>query len=46
MTKMKKTMMICAMMSLALSAGAQGNNTGMGGEDGNYESLASRLFKL
>ena len=38
--------MICAMMSLALGASAQGNNTGMGGEDGNYESLASRLFKL
>lgn len=43
---MKKIMMICAMMSLALGASAQGNNTGMGGEDGNYESLASRLFKL
>ena len=43
---MKKIMMICAMMSLTLGASAQGNNTGMGGEDGNYESLASRLFKL
>lgn len=43
---MKKIMMICAMMSLALGASAQGNNTGMGGEDDNYESLASRLFKL
>lgn len=43
---MKKIMMICAMMSLALGASAQGNNTGMGGEDSNYESLASRLFKL
>lgn len=46
MINMKKIMMICAMMSLALGASAQGNNTGMGGEDGNYESLASRLFKL
>lgn len=46
MMNMKKIMMICAMMSLALGASAQGNNTGMGGEDGNYESLASRLFKL
>lgn len=43
---MKKIMMVCAMVSMTLGASAQGNNTGMGGNDGNYESLANRVFKL
>ena len=34
------------MISMTLGASAQGNNTGMGGNDGNYESLANRVFKL
>jgi len=39
---------ILAFMALivALNANAQGNNTGMGGNDGDYESLAQRVLKL
>ena len=34
------------MAGFALGASAQGNNTGMGGNDEGYESLAERVFKL
>ncbi len=33
-------------MVLALGANAQGRNTGMGGSDGDYQSLSERVFKL
>jgi hypothetical protein len=33
-------------IAIALCAHAQGNNTGLGGEDGDYQSLAERVFKL
>ena len=33
-------------MVLALGANAQGRNTGMGGADGDYQSLSERVFKL
>lgn len=35
-----------ALMICATSAFAQGNNTGMGGNDGNYQSIAERVLKL
>jgi len=39
---------ILALMALAvaLNANAQGGNTGMGGNDGDYQSLAERILKL
>lgn len=35
-----------AMMGMVLGASAQGNNTRMGGNDGDYQSLAERVLKL
>lgn len=35
-----------ALLGLSLGVSAQGKNTGMGGNDGNYESLAERVLKL
>jgi len=43
---MKKLLLIFLTVALALNAVAQGNNTRMGGEDGDYQSLAERLLKL
>ena len=34
------------MFATALFAGAQGNNTGMGDENDDEQSLAERIFKL
>lgn len=43
---MKRLFIMAAGVLLAAGAYAQGNNTGMGGNDGNYESLAERVLKL
>ena len=43
---MKRILFIAVAMVLALSANAQGRNTGMGGSDGDYQSLSERVFKL
>jgi hypothetical protein len=43
---MKKTLLSALLLCVALQAGAQGGNTGMGGEDGNFQSLAERLAKV
>lgn len=43
---MKKILLIAALIGTTLGASAQGNNTGMGGNDGNYQSLSERLLKL
>ncbi len=43
---MKKLLTIMAAFAVVIGANAQGNNTGMGGPDGDYESLAERVFKL
>lgn len=43
---MKKILLACTLLGMTLGVGAQGNNTGMGGEDGDYQSLAERIFKL
>ena len=34
------------MLAVALTASAQGNNTRMGGQDGDYQSLAERVAKI
>lgn len=40
-------MLICALLAASLTAGAQnGANTGMGGNDGNYASLAEKVANL
>ena len=38
--------MVAALLSLAMTAHAQGNNTRNGGPDGDYESLAERVAKI
>lgn len=43
---MKKIILASIMFAVTASSSAQGNNTGMGGPDGNYEALAERVFKL
>lgn len=43
---MKKILLIAALIGTTLGSSAQGNNTGMGGNDGNYQSLSERLLKL
>jgi len=43
---MKKLLLMFLTVTLAISAAAQGNNTRMGGDDGDYQSLAERVFKL
>ena len=42
----KKNIFLAIAIGLPIAAFAQGNNTGMGGADGNYESLAHRVFNL
>ena len=44
--KMKKTMLSVALLAAAMTANAQGGNTGMGGCDGNYKSLAEKVARL
>lgn len=43
---MKNLIVLAAALAFPLLASAQGNNTGMGGNDGDYESLAHRILKL
>lgn len=43
---MKKNIILALALSLPLAGFAQGNNTRMGGNDGDYESLAHRVFNL
>lgn len=43
---MKKSILIAALFGVALGANAQGNNTGMGGNDGDYQSIAERVLKI
>lgn len=43
---MKKTLIMIAALGLSLGAAAQGHNTGMGGRDGDIESIAERVTKL
>ena len=42
---MKKHIVAGAMLTMTIGINAQGNNTGMGGADDGYESLAERVFK-
>ena len=39
---MKKALFTVALLSVTLGASAQGNNTGMGGNDGNYQSVTDQ----
>lgn len=43
---MKRLLISIAAICLTTAGYAQGNNTGMGGSDGDYQSLAERVFKL
>lgn len=43
---MKKTLLSALLLCAALQVGAQGGNTGMGGEDGDFQSLSERLAKI
>ena len=43
---MKKIILSGMMACAVLTASAQGGNTRMGGEDGDYQSLAERLAKI
>lgn len=43
---MKKKLLIVAMILVPTGIFAQGNNTSMGGYDGDYQSLAERLTKI
>jgi hypothetical protein len=43
---MKKPILLSFMLVAALAASAQGNNTHMGGDDGDYQSLAERVAKI
>ena len=43
---MKQYLSIVAALCISMGAAAQGSNTGMGGQDGNYQSLAERVLKL
>lgn len=43
---MNKALLSFALLCVALTGRAQGGNTGMGGEDGDYQSLAERLAKV
>lgn len=45
-TYMKRILLSTLMFATALFAGAQGNNTGMGDENDDEQSLAERVFKL
>ncbi len=44
--RMKKLFSILAISAMSVMALAQGGNTGTGGSDGNYESLAARVLNL
>lgn len=44
--KLRHTAMIALASMMSMSAMAQGHNTQMGGNDGNYQSLAERVLKL
>jgi len=43
---MKKILIISALLAATLTASAQGENTGMGGNDGDYKSLAEKVLNL
>ena len=43
---MKKIIMMFAALAMAMGANAQGNNIGMGGGDGDVQSIAERVTKL
>ena len=43
---MNKALLSFALLCVALTGHAQGGNTGMGGEDGDYQSLMERLAKV
>lgn len=43
---MKKILTVTLMATMVLTMYAQGHNRGMGGPDGDYKSLAQRVFKL
>ena len=43
---MKRLIIIAIAMVMALTTNAQGRNTGMGGADGDYQSLSERVLKL
>ena len=43
---MKKILFAGLRLCAGLTASAQGNNTRMGGEDGDYQSIAERVAKL
>ena len=43
---MKKFIMMFAALAMAMGANAQGNNIGMGGGDGDVQSIAERVTKL
>ena len=43
---MKKTILFGIMLAVSLTASAQGGNTRMGGNDGDYQSLAERVVNL
>lgn len=43
---MKQLILFSAMLAVALTANAQGGNTRMGGNDGDYQSLAERVAKI
>jgi len=44
--KRKQFFLMAAALSAVLQVNAQGNNTDMGGPDGDYRSLADRVLKL
>lgn len=43
---MRKTIITMALAAIAIGASAQGNNTGMGGQDGDFKSLAEKVAHL
>ena len=43
---MKKYIILMAAAAMTLQANAQGGNTRMGGNDGDYQSLAERITGL
>lgn len=43
---MKQIFLFSAMLAVTLTANAQGGNTRMGGNDGDYQSLAERVAKI
>ena len=43
---MKKIIMMFAALAMTMGANAQGNNIGMGGGDGDIQSIHERITKL